>query len=138
MPGAIQEVPYAAHGDGFSFVLGLLDLSNRMDREALTEQADTHESTLVEEHDQNASGQGASTDSTDVAKTVTVHTNGQPTQLQSARSIRKGSLTLMSVTEGVTTIRACMGAAKKRTLGSLGSYRIKGVTNKGCIDLSMV
>ena len=136
--GAIQEVPYAAHGDGFSFVLGLLDLSNRMDREVLTEQADTHESTLVEERDQNLSEQESSTDSADVIKTVTIHTNGQAKQLQAARSIRKGSLTLMSVAEGVTTIRACMGAAKKRTLGSLGSYRIKGVTNKGCIDLSIV
>lgn len=138
MPGAIQEVPYAAHGDGFSFVLGLLDLSNRMDREVLTERADTHETKLVEEHDQNISQQGAPTKSKDATKTSAILTNGEQKQLQVVRPTRKGSLTLMSVTEGVTTIRACMVAAKKRTLGSLGSYRIKGVTNKGCIDLGTV
>lgn len=50
-------------------------------------------------------------------------------------SKRKGSLLLMTVDEGVTVIRSCMDAARKRTLGSLGTCRIKGVTGNGCIDL---
>lgn len=55
--------------------------------------------------------------------------------LSMAQKKKRGSLHLMTVDEGVTVIRSCMDAARKRTLGSLGSCRIKGVTGHGCIDL---
>jgi 20S proteasome alpha/beta subunit len=135
-PGAIQEVPYAAHGEGFSFVLGLLDRSNRQKQrvpsDALPELEDLPVGTSnmiptpIETTDKHGSQ-------------LNINSNGiecsSDQMLIKPQNKRKGSLLLMTVDEGVTVIRSCMDAARKRTLGSLGSCRIKGVTGRGCIDL---
>ena len=49
--------------------------------------------------------------------------------------VPRGALLQMNLDEGSSTIRSCMNAAKKRSLGSLGTCRIKGVTAGGCLDL---
>jgi 20S proteasome alpha/beta subunit len=136
LPGAIQEVPYAAHGEGFAFVLGLLDRSNRQKQRVSTDTFPELEdlpvgtsnmmATPIETSDKHSSQ-------------VDINSNGiecaSDRMLIKPQNKRKGSLLLMTVDEGVTVIRSCMDAARKRTLGSLGSCRIKGVTGRGCVDL---
>lgn len=134
--GAIQEVPYAAHGEGFSFVLGLLDRSNRQKQRVFADTLSEVEdlpigsSNMVAASIETADKHGSQLD---------LNSNGDESKsdrmLIKSQNKRKGSLLLMTVDEGVTVIRSCMDAARKRTLGSLGSCRIKGVTNHGCIDL---
>ena len=129
--GAIQEVPYAAHGDGFSFVLGLLDKHNRMSEHAITyadsDSIHTDLVTLEENSDMNVVLKDVVASDTD---TALLPSTVQPNHMT-------GSLLRMTTDEGVTMIRSCMEAAKKRTLSCLGSYRIKGVSSSGCSDLGL-
>ena len=135
--GAIQEVPYAAHGDGFSFVLGLLDRHNRRIEHSISNtDMDSSSNTLIAA-DENSVVDIVSEDGVagDTAQTSSVV---QPfPQLGVKRSQPAGSLLRMSTDEGVAMIRSCMNAARKRTLSCLGSYRIKGVSRTGCKDLGM-
>jgi hypothetical protein len=52
-----------------------------------------------------------------------------------ASSKKKGALLQVDMAGGVCAIRSCMDAARKRSVGRMGKYRIKGVTASGCIDL---
>ena len=137
--GAIQEVPYAAHGDGFSFVLGLLDRYNRMSEHAITD-ADsdsikTDFITLKENSDMDVVLKDVVPSDTDTA--LLSYTIQPFRQLGVQRNHMSGSLLRMTTDEGVTMIQSCMEAAKKRTLSCLGSYRIKGVSSSGCSDLGL-
>lgn len=128
-------MPYAAHGDGFSFVLGLLDRHNRISEHAIThadsDRVRTDFINLKENSDIDVvSKEGVASDTALLSSTV------QPfRQLGVQRNHMSGSLLRMTTDEGVTMIRSCMEAAKKRTLSCLGSYRIKGVSSSGCTDL---
>jgi hypothetical protein len=124
-------VPYAAHGDGFSFVLGLLDRHNRLSERSISN-ADTDGTgnTLIAGDENSVVDVVPEDDSAQTSSVV------QPfPQLGVKRTQPAGSLLRMSTDEGVAMIRSCMDAAKKRTLSCLGSYRIKGVSRAGCRDL---
>ena len=130
-------MPYAAHGDGFSFVLGLLDRHNRISEHAITKAHSSGIETDLIAVDQNTEvdveliGEVAS-------DTGLVSSIVQPSpQLGVQRNHIRGSLLRMTTDEGVAMIRSCMDAARKRTLSSLGSYRIKGVSKSGCKDLGL-
>ena len=128
-------MPYAAHGDGFSFVLGLLDRHNRIREHAITK-TDFDGTDLIEINqtsvvDVELNDEVAS-DTTLLSSTV------QPfPRLGVQRNHVAGSLLRMTTDEGVAMIRSCMDAARKRTLSCLGSYRIKGVSRSGCKDLGL-
>jgi hypothetical protein len=135
--GAIQEVPYAAHGDGFSFVLGLLDRHNRLSERSISNGDSDGTGIDLIAVDENSVVDVVSED--EVASD-TVHTTSfvRPfPQLGVKRTQPTGSLLRMSTDEGVAMIRSCMDAARKRTLSCLGSYRIKGVSRAGCKDLGI-
>ena len=120
--GAIQEVPYAAHGEGFSFVLGLLDSKNRGNTPNVQiETSVVDRPTLV------------SSLSSEVRDAMIVV--GGTDDSVKRQIVPRGALLQMNLDEGSSTIRSCMNAAKKRSLGSLGTCRIKGVTAGGCLDL---
>ena len=120
--GAIQEVPYAAHGEGFSFVLGLLDSKNRGNTPNVKIKTSVvNRPTLV------------SSLSSEVRDAMIVI--GGTDDSVKRQIVPRGALLQMNLDEGSSTIRSCMNAAKKRSLGSLGTCRIKGVTAGGCLDL---
>lgn len=128
-------MPYAAHGDGFAFVLGLLDRHNRLSERSISSRDSDGTSIDVIAVDENTVVDVVSED--EVASD-TAHTSSvvQPfPQLGVKRTQPAGSLLRMSTDEGVAMIRSCMDAARKRTLSCLGSYRIKGVSRSGCKDL---
>lgn len=126
-------MPYAAHGDGFAFVLGLLDRHNRLSERSISN-GDTDSSGI----DLIAVDKNSVVDV--VSEDDNVHTSSvvQPfPQLGVKRTQPAGSLLRMSTDEGVAMIKSCMDAARKRTLSCLGSYRIKGVSRAGCKDLGI-
>lgn len=135
VPGAIQEVPYAAHGEGFSFVLGLLDRKNRENNELLLRT--TSQEVIM--HDENSmhgepmtlsSPENADNSAVECAQIV------PHLQLLKKQQVQKrGKLLQMSVKEGVVVIESCTAAVRRRSLGTLGSCRIKGVSASGCEDL---
>ena len=133
--GAIQEVPYAAHGDGFSFVLGLLDRHNRISELPITnadlDGTETHLKAVDDASVVNVEFNGeVASDATLLSSTVQPFPRVQ-------RNHITGSLLRMTTDEGVAMIRSCMDSARKRTLSCLGSYRIKGVSRSGCKDLGL-
>jgi 20S proteasome alpha/beta subunit len=131
--GAIQEVPYAAHGEGFSFVLGLLDRKNRENNE-LAPGTTSLEVNLHEGTDMNGESPVISRNG-DISELELLESSSQLSLTKNELTLRRGKLLQMTVNEGVKAVRACMEAARKRTSGSLGSCRIKGVFSSGCKNL---
>jgi hypothetical protein len=112
-------VPFAAHGQEFSFVLGLLDRKNRNDGHAATD--DQLFATEIIAGDGDVSNDCIPIQS--------------ETSLQKTK--RTGALLQMDLIGGVSVIRSCIDVARKRTVGRLGSFNIKGVTASGCKDLGL-
>ena len=130
-------MPYAAHGEGFAFVLGLLDRHNRLSERSISNRDTDSNGIDLIAVDENSVLDVVSKDevASDAAQTSSVV---QPFPLVGVKRTQPaGSLLRMSADEGVAMIRSCMDAARKRTLSCLGSYRIKGVSRAGCKDLGM-
>ena len=148
--GAIQEVPYAAHGEGFSFVLGLLDSINREKSQSSADKATDFlvESSAFSYQDmKNKDKSEPSLSGKEIAGTREspdqIDSMGEPYSSQLSFIGKKkidvrGSILQMNIAEGVSTVRSCMDAARKRTTQTLGRCRVKGVTGSGCRDLGFV
>lgn len=119
-------MPFAAHGQEFSFVLGLLDRKNSNNGHTATDG-------LLSTAEMTATG-GNIIDNSDVNGVNCVPVQSG-TSLQ--RTKRTGALLQMDLIGGVNVIRSCIDVARKRTVGRLGSFNIKGVTASGCKDLGL-
>ena len=148
--GAIQEVPYAAHGEGFSFVLGLLDSINRVKSQSSTDKGteilvkssafsyqdlkkkDKSEPSLSEKEI------AVIRESPNEIDSMSEPYSSRFSLIGKENNDVKGSILRMNIAEGVSTVRSCMDAARKRTTQILGPCRVKGVTGSGCRDLGFV
>ena len=131
-------MPYAAHGDGFSFVLGLLDRKNRESNEFV---AETIPEGSILNYQTELNGKPTKSSLAGNADNVVVNNlqyDSQLSLLGKQPTQKKGQILQMSVGEGVSIIRSCIDAVRKRTLASLGSCRVKGVSSGGCMDLGCV
>lgn len=137
-------MPYGAHGEGFSFVLGLLDSRNRQsfsDKSAIVpttlsssfwEEVEKKEETQpsIQQSEIDIDGsQLSQIDSGSAHDLLRFPSTGE------RQTSKRGSISQMSLREGVSTIQSCMESAKKRIVQTLGPSRIKVVTASGCIDL---
>jgi hypothetical protein len=119
-------VPFAAHGQEFSFVLGLLDRKNCNDGHTATD------STLSTSEMIATEGNAILNSDANGVNCIPMKSE---TSLQQTK--RTGALLQMDLIGGVNVIRSCIDVARKRTVGRLGSFNIKGVTLSGCKDLGL-
>lgn len=115
-------MPFAAHGQEFSFVLGLLDRKNCNDGHTVIESSTT----------EMIAAEGGAIHNSDINSVNCIPMQSE-TSLQQTK--RTGALLQMDLIGGVNVIRSCIDVARKRTVGRLGSFNIKGVTASGCKDL---
>ena len=105
--GSVQEVPYGAHGDEFPFVWSLLDRKNS-----------------------GTVRPGPATATATAAASAAVAAEGEGVVPAASSGLPNGFHTL-SLDAAATVIDSCMAAARQRTSGRVGSYRIKCVTATG-------
>lgn len=127
-------VPYAAHGQEFSFVLGLLDRKNRDNNYAATGGFSTATEIIAGEEGTIEIGSSVSDSDVSSVQHIPMQSENQITTSLLNKK-RTGALLQMDVTGGVSVIKSCIEAARKRTVGRLGSFGIKCVTASGCRDL---
>lgn len=129
MLGAMQEVPFAAHGQEFSFVLGLLDQKNSHLNLAVTTIENTSPLSVKETSENCEINTIQSYPQSFSNKIIKKSTN--------SLLKKKGAIIQMDINNGISTIKSCMEAARKRTVGRMGRCHIKSVTAQGCRDFGM-
>lgn len=144
-------MPYAAHGEGFSFVLGLLDSINRMKSNLVTDKGadfSALSSAYTHQDVKKTDGSEQSLSEKEIAVTgesliqidrsIDTPFSSQLSLVGKKEIDMRGSILQMNLAEGVSTVRSCLDAAKKRTVQTLGPCRVKGVTGSGCRDLGFI
>ena len=130
--GSMKKVPYAAHGDEFTFILSLLDQQKRLNSKSI-------KSMSIQKEDFN------------INANTNTNTNANTKSLSGSKTIER-MVSVVAQTQGCTDplvptdspssdpkegeefVRTVWEIVRKRSLGSITKYRLKSITSKGLTD----